>query len=201
MIMNTVQTGMLHTNCYLLGDEKLGEGILFDPGASTQKILDMIEQSGVKIKYIVLTHCHFDHVMAAPSIQDATGAELMIHKEDAPYLTPEYVSRKGYIRETYKTPRIDRILEDGDTITLGGISIKVMNTPGHTRGSCVFMLHDAERGRYHAFRRYAFQGCLRTLGSGRRQPGKHDGEPAQALCHRGRLCCVQRPRRSDDPSG
>lgn len=146
MIMNTVQTGMLHTNCYLLGDEKLGEGILFDPGASTQKILDMIEQSGVKIKYIVLTHCHFDHVMAAPSIQDATGAELMIHKEDAPYLTPEYVSRKGYIRETYKTPRIDRILEDGDTITLGGIAIKVMNTPGHTRGSCVFMLHDAERG-------------------------------------------------------
>ena len=89
MHLQTIYTGMLHTNCYLLGDESTGECILFDPGASTQKIRDMIAESGMKVRYIVLTHCHFDHVMAAPFIQEETGAQLLIHAADAPYLTPE----------------------------------------------------------------------------------------------------------------
>lgn len=142
MIMRFVHTGMLHANCYLIGDERTNQCAIFDPGASTQKILDMIKESGMEVKYIILTHCHFDHVMAAPFVQEATGAELMIHHEDAAYLTPEHVSRKGYIREEYRAPRIDRLLGDGDTIELGDITMRVMNTPGHTRGSCVFMFGD-----------------------------------------------------------
>ncbi len=142
MHLQTIYTGMLHTNCYLLGDESTGECILFDPGASTQKIRDMIAESGMKVRYIVLTHCHFDHVMAAPFIQEETGAQLLIHAADAPYLTPEYVNRKGYIRETYRTPRVDRLLQEGDTIELGSIRLRVLHTPGHTLGSCVFLCDD-----------------------------------------------------------
>lgn len=142
MIMRTVQTGMLHTNCYLVGDESTNECAVFDPGASTQKVLEMIEESGMKVKYIILTHCHFDHVMASPFVQDATEAQLMIHHDDAPYLTPEFVSRRGYIREEYKTPRIDRLLSDGDTIEIGSIKMTVVHTPGHSQGSCVFLFGD-----------------------------------------------------------
>ena len=142
MIMKVVQTGMLHTNCYLIGDEKTNKCIVFDPGASTQKILDMIAESGMEVEYIILTHCHFDHVMASPFVQDATGAKLMIHYKDAPYLTPEYVNRKGYIREEYRAPQVDRLLQDEDTIERGDIKMRVMNTPGHTMGSCVFMFDD-----------------------------------------------------------
>lgn len=142
MILKSVQVGMLHTNCYLVGSEKTNECVIFDPGAATQKVLDMIEESGMSVKYIIVTHAHFDHLMSAPFVQDATGAELLIHKIDAPYITPEHVNRRGYIKEEYKTPVVARELQDGDVITVGDIEIKVMNTPGHTKGSCVFMFED-----------------------------------------------------------
>lgn len=142
MIIKTVPVGMLHTNCYLVGDEATNECAIFDPGAMPKKIFAMIEESGMKVKYIILTHCHFDHVMSAPLLQDETGAQILIHYDDSPYLTPEYVNRRGYIRETYKTPNVSRILKDGDEIQLGSITMRVMNTPGHTRGSCVFLFED-----------------------------------------------------------
>lgn len=142
MILRTIPTGMLHTNCYLVGDEASGVCAVFDPGAHTEKVLNMIAESGLTCKYIILTHCHFDHVMAAPFVQEATGAELMIHELDAPFLTPEYVNRRGYIRETYRAPRVDRLLRDGDEIDVGSIKMKVTLTPGHTLGSCVFTFGD-----------------------------------------------------------
>ncbi|MBQ2326227.1 MAG: MBL fold metallo-hydrolase [Clostridia bacterium] len=154
MIMKVLETGMFHTNCYLVGDTKTNECILFDPGASITKLMGFIEESGMKVRYIVLTHAHFDHVMAAPAIQDATGAELLIHEKDAPLLSPDNpeANRKGYLREVirkgevrdteYKMPRVDRLLHDGDTIELGDLCFKVLNTPGHTAGSCTFICGD-----------------------------------------------------------
>ncbi len=142
MIIKTVPTGMLHTNCWLVGDEEAGVCAVFDPGAHTEKVLHMIEESGLTCRFIILTHCHFDHVMAAPFVQEATGAELMIHELDAPFLEPKYVSRRGYIREQYHAPRIDRLLHDGDEIDVGSIKMKVTLTPGHTQGSCVFTFED-----------------------------------------------------------
>lgn len=154
MLMRVIETGMFHTNCYLIGDEQAGEGILFDPGASITKLLAFIEENGLKIRYIVLTHAHFDHAMAASAIQKATGAQVLIHEKDAPLLSPDNpeVNRKNYLREviskgnvrdyTYEAPQVDRLLKDGDTIEVGALTFKVLHTPGHTGGSCVFICGD-----------------------------------------------------------
>ncbi len=142
MIIKSVEVGMLHTNCYLIGDEKAMECAIFDPGASTEKIMAMIEEAGMAVKYIVLTHGHFDHVMAAPWIREATGAPIIMHRIEKDWLKEEYVGHRGYTKETYVAPPVERLLEDGDTFFIGSLAVKVMLTPGHTKGSCVFLVED-----------------------------------------------------------
>ena len=154
MLMRVLETGMFHTNCYMVGDEKAGECVLFDPGASISKLKAFIDENGMKVKYIVLTHAHFDHVMAAPAIQEYTGAQLLIHEKDALLLSPENpeANRRNYLREViskgdvrdyeYKMPRVDRMLSDGDTFEVGELTFTVLNTPGHTAGSCTFICGD-----------------------------------------------------------
>ncbi len=154
MIMRVIETGMFHTNCYMVGDEKAGECVLFDPGASITKLKEFIDENGMKVKYIVLTHAHFDHVMAAPTIKAYTGAQLLIHERDAHLLSPENpdVNRKNYLREViskgdvrdyeYEMPVIDRLLTEGDTFEVGELTFTVLHTPGHTGGSSTFLCGD-----------------------------------------------------------
>jgi len=142
MILKTVVVGMLHTNCYLLCDETCGKCAVIDPGANTEKIMKAIEETGMEVESIVLTHGHYDHVMAAPSIQKITGARLLVHKNDEPWLRPEVAGRRGYIREEYVQPRVDGYLEDGGSFTVGSLTCTVLHTPGHTPGSCCIRCGD-----------------------------------------------------------
>ena len=142
MIMNTVQTGMLHTNCYLLGDEKLGEGILFDPGASTQKILDMIEQSGVKIKYIVLTHCHFDHVMAVDELRKEYGIDAYILDKEVELAADPQKNLSARFESEFVLTGL-KTVSDGEELSYLGHTFKVIATPGHTGGGCCYYIEDS----------------------------------------------------------
>ena len=93
MKIQVIPVGPLATNCYLLGDEKTGECAIIDPGAQAErKIFPALEEFGMKCTKILLTHGHFDHVMALRDVKDKTGAEICIHKNDAPMLTEEYQS-------------------------------------------------------------------------------------------------------------
>jgi glyoxylase-like metal-dependent hydrolase (beta-lactamase superfamily II) len=109
--------------------------MVIDPGGNGEQILRAIKDSGLDIKIIVLTHGHSDHIAALYEIQDGTGAEVAIHIDDADFLEGHgsYSSQFGI---SYKTPHPpDRLLREGDAITLGATSFKVIHTPGHTPGS------------------------------------------------------------------
>ena len=141
MKLAQLPVGMLATNCYLVADDA-GRCAVIDPGSHTEKILKKAEEEGFTIEAILLTHGHFDHVMAAPGIQKSTGAKLYIHKNDEPDLAPEVAGHRGYLREPYVMPRVDGHLEEGGEVQVGDLTFRVLHTPGHTLGSCVLLCED-----------------------------------------------------------
>lgn len=141
MKLAQVSVGMLATNCYLVADDH-GRCAVIDPGSGTEKILKAAEENGFTIEAILLTHGHFDHVMAAPGVQRATGAKLYIHQNDEPDLAPEVAGHRGYLREPYVMPRVDGHLKDGDTLKVGDLEFQVLHTPGHTLGSVTLLCGD-----------------------------------------------------------
>ena len=141
MKLAQLPVGMLATNCYLVADDA-GRCAVIDPGSHTEKILKKAEEEGFTIEAILLTHGHFDHVMAAPGIQKATGAKLYIHKNDQPDLAPEVAGHRGYLREPYVMPRVDGNLEEGSEIKVGDLTFRVLHTPGHTLGSVCLLCGD-----------------------------------------------------------
>jgi len=135
MIINRLVVGYLSANCWIVGSEAAGEGMVIDPGGNAEVIQKAITDSGLDIKIIVLTHGHSDHIAALYEIQDMTGAEVAIHIEDADFLEGRgsYSSQFGI---SYKTPPPpDRLLREGDIIEIGTLSFSVVHTPGHTPGS------------------------------------------------------------------
>jgi hydroxyacylglutathione hydrolase len=130
MILRKLQVGPIASNCYIVGDETTGKGMIIDPGAAPEEILKTVEKNGLHIELIVLTHRHPDHVGAAARVKDATKAPLAAHEECAKYLpqSPDYV-----LQEPFEgAPKPERILTDGDTIDIGDLHFKVLHTPGHT---------------------------------------------------------------------
>ena len=143
MIIKPVIVGWLRTNCYILGDEQTRTCALIDPGQKADKILEAVAELGYEVKMILLTHGHYDHVMAVPQIVKATGAKVYIHKKDQWLLECEEVMRYGTRAEGYTVPHVDGYLEEGQILKLGSLDIKVLHTPGHTAGCCTFLCGDA----------------------------------------------------------
>jgi len=126
-------------NCYILGCEQTKEAVVIDPGDDTHRILMMLAESAFKVKYILNTHGHFDHVGGNKKLKDATGAELMIHAADAPMLKQLSASAANWGLLADDSPPPDRTITEGDTISFGkNITLKVIHTPGHTPGGVSF---------------------------------------------------------------
>jgi glyoxylase-like metal-dependent hydrolase (beta-lactamase superfamily II) len=126
--------GPLATNCYLLsrGDEAL----IIDPGADSEAIIAMAGASESRVKYILATHAHFDHVGAMKVLQEALGGECLLHAGDLPLLESLSAQAACFGMQVGLPPRIDRFVEDGDTLSLGGNvqGLKILHTPGHSPG-------------------------------------------------------------------
>jgi glyoxylase-like metal-dependent hydrolase (beta-lactamase superfamily II) len=133
VIIEKLEVGPFGANCYIVADEAAGQGMVIDPGDEADRILKRVEQLGIDIKYIVLTHGHIDHVGALGSIKKAINAAVAIHAEDMPVLNDRALSTMLGIAWR-PLPQIDRLLAEGDTITVGGLSFSVIHTPGHTPG-------------------------------------------------------------------
>ena len=134
-IIKRLAVGSLSANCWIVGSESVGEGLVIDPGGNSETIKRAIDETGLDIKIIVLTHGHSDHIAALRDVQDKTGAEVAIHIEDADFLEGRgsYSSQFGI---SYRTPHPpERLLREGDKIEVGGMSFAVIHTPGHTPGS------------------------------------------------------------------
>ncbi|MBP7331975.1 MAG: MBL fold metallo-hydrolase [Firmicutes bacterium] len=134
MIFRGLSVGMMDSNCYIIGCEETREGAIVDPGADAKRILKKVEELGLKIVAVILTHGHIDHIGALSDVREATGAPVMIHADDAPQLTDAGKNLSVYVGSKVSTKAADRLLQDNDKIEVGKITLEVIHTPGHTRG-------------------------------------------------------------------
>ncbi len=129
MLVETFTVGMLSTNCYVASSHETKDAIIIDPGldfsSEAQSILDFIEEAELKIKYIINTHGHSDHIKADVVFQEKYRVPICIHSLDAHYLVE--------IEQPDSPPHVT--LEEGSTITFGNETLKVLHTPGHSPGS------------------------------------------------------------------
>lgn len=141
MFLKQMQVGHMAVFAYLLGDPATEEALVIDPAANVDGIIAQAEQNNLKIKYIVNTHGHVDHIAGNTDMQKKTGAKIIIHESDAEMLT----STPAMILKMFgakQSPAADRTVRDGDTIPFGAFSLKVLHTPGHSPGSMSLHLDD-----------------------------------------------------------
>lgn len=136
MQVKVLQVGPIGTNCYLLEDEKAHVAAVIDPGDEAGRILQVIKDDGVDVKYILLTHGHYDHTTAVPELHRALPkAEIYIHKADANGAGSQLFPLASQVPDL-------KFYDEGDTLTLGGLTIQVLHTPGHSKGSVTLKVGD-----------------------------------------------------------
>jgi len=137
MLLKALELGPFLANCYIVGSEKTKEGLILDPVAEAQTIMDNVRQLGLTIKLIVATHTHPDHVMALREIKEETGAPFAMHEAESAGMIESGMARvMGLFTTGSAEPLLkpDMPLKDGDTIEVGDLSFTVLHTPGHSPG-------------------------------------------------------------------
>ena len=135
MIHEILPVGMLQCNCSILGDEASREAIVIDPGDNIDQILEILARLNLKVKAIVITHAHIDHIGGAAKLKAATGAPVYMNDNDAP-LYDALETQAGWLGiPTPGRTEIDSPLRDGDLLRLGATELLALHTPGHTQGS------------------------------------------------------------------
>ena len=138
MLIKTITVGAYETNCYIVADEATLDCAVIDPGSDASAILDYLEETHLRCRFVLLTHGHFDHTGAVSDVLADTDALLMMHKADVG------VTVGGdYFR--FVPPEGTKFYAEGDVVCVGGLSFTVMETPGHTPGS-VSLLCSAKDG-------------------------------------------------------
>lgn len=131
------------TNCYIVQDEGTGRTAIIDPGEFNETIKEQIDRIGNEyIDYILLTHCHIDHILGAKELHEYTGAPVVIHSADAAGLIDNNINCINFFSGSGSAPEADQTVNEGDRLSLGDLTIKVMHTPGHTIGSCCYIIDD-----------------------------------------------------------
>jgi hydroxyacylglutathione hydrolase len=139
MKVDQLMVGMMGVCCYILSCEKTAKAAIVDPGGDEQRILDAVSESGLDVKYIIATHGHPDHVCGNRTIQEATGAAIVMHEADDDFFSQDQVKNYFSMLGLEASPPTDTRVKEGDTIDFGEVSLKVIHTPGHTPGGiCLY---------------------------------------------------------------
>jgi hydroxyacylglutathione hydrolase len=133
MIVKQMEVGNMAVFAYLVADDGGGEGLVIDPAGDVDHILTVARKHKIVIKYIVNTHGHVDHIAGNVEMKEKTGASIIIHPDDAPMLTstPAMILR---MFGATQSPPADITVGDGQLITVGNTSLRVIHTPGHSPG-------------------------------------------------------------------
>ena len=139
MIIKSFLKPPIDNNNYLIIDETTNEAALIDCSCFDDEILTVLEDSNIKLKYILLTHGHFDHITGLNDTDE--DVKVLMHSADMDWIKElnTYLPMVGM--PSMKTPRIDKYISDGDIIRIGSLEIKVIHTPGHTQGGVCYYIN------------------------------------------------------------
>lgn len=140
MIHHILPVGALHCNCSIFGDETTHEAIVVDPGADVTEIEAILKKFALKVKAIVITHAHFDHIGGAAKLRALTGAPVWMSASDEVTAMTLPVQAALFGVPMITNPGIDRQTKEGDTLTIGETQFQVLDTPGHTPGSISLLI-------------------------------------------------------------
>ena len=136
MKVKMMQVGPIGTNCYILEDEKTNQAAVIDPGDEAERVAGEVQDDGMEVKYILLTHGHYDHTTGVPGLKERfPGAQVYIHQADANGAGSTLYPLAGQVKDL-------SYYREGDVLTLGTLTIKVMETPGHSPGSVTLQVGD-----------------------------------------------------------
>ncbi len=140
MILDVLSVGPLEENCYLVGDPDAL--LVIDPGDEGKRIVAHIQAKGYNVSYVVLTHCHYDHVGAVAEVLASTGAKLIMGAKEKDNYFDKNVTLDNHFGVSLKLCEPDELVSEGDVITSGTCSFTVIETPGHTSGSICLLCDD-----------------------------------------------------------
>ena len=136
-----ITDGMLAENCYLLLDEASGEAAVIDPGFVNDRLLGEIAK--YKVRWILLTHGHFDHIEGVDRLRALTGAPSAAFRTEGAFAADPAQNGSLLMFGRPIACTVDRLLEDGETIHVGAVPVQVLHTPGHTAGGCCYATPEA----------------------------------------------------------
>ena len=135
--------GPLSTNCYIVSDENTGKAVIIDPGAQADRIQSKITELDLSVEAILLTHGHFDHMMAAEELRKAYGADIYIGKKEKQLLGNTDTNLSEMFGKPYAIVA-DQYVEEGMELALAGVTFRVIDTPGHTEGGVCYYVKEYE---------------------------------------------------------
>jgi glyoxylase-like metal-dependent hydrolase (beta-lactamase superfamily II) len=135
MIHEILPVGMLACNCSIVGDEETGEAIVIDPGDEIERVQEVLAQHKLRVKYIVATHAHIDHVGGLEELKRATGAAVLMHAGDLPLYKNLAMQAEWLGVLPPGVVDVDQFLKEGDVLHFGSHVLQVLHTPGHSPGS------------------------------------------------------------------
>lgn len=143
LTITSLTVGELAVNCWLLVNEDIKEALVIDPGDEAERIRSYAEQKGWKIAAVLLTHGHADHMGGAEELKRLTKAPVYALAEEESLLKNGKTNLSVFIMHRVITMEADEYVRDGQELTLSGIRLKVLRTPGHTPGGCCFYCEEA----------------------------------------------------------
>jgi glyoxylase-like metal-dependent hydrolase (beta-lactamase superfamily II) len=139
MLIKQMVVGGMGVCCYVVACEETKEGLIIDAGGNEEEILAYCDRHGLTIRYIVGTHGHPDHVCGNARIKAATGAQIVLHVEDAVFFGDPQVREYFSMLGLPASPPADKVVRDGEVLTAGTVHLTVLHTPGHTPGGiCLY---------------------------------------------------------------
>ena len=165
MILKLLTVGPFASNCYIVGLESSKRGIIIDPGAEAKLILKTVNDLGLTISLIVVTHMHFDHVGALTPVKEGTGAKFALHGAETEAGLGVFSRMLSSMTggSFSQLPKPDRLLKEGDTIDIDDLSFTVLHTPGHSPGGISLYGHgiifSGDTLFNHGIGRTDFPGC------------------------------------------